>query len=166
MDNNHFFANMPSDNRDITKINQAINPNFFLENMGVKPESINIKPKSVFILTAFNDRYLEDYKSIERACIDIGISVSRGDETRINGDILSYIVSQICSAQLIIANISGRNPNVFYELGIAQALGKPVVIVSKGAKDIPFDLKNRQVIIYDNPADLRLKVQKAVVNAL
>ncbi|EGQ5283669.1 hypothetical protein I4B36_004486, partial [Enterobacter hormaechei] len=84
MDNNHFFANMPSDNRDITKINQAINPNFFLENMGVKPESINIKPKSVFILTAFNDRYLEDYKSIERACIDIGISVSRGDETRIN----------------------------------------------------------------------------------
>ncbi|EGQ5282741.1 hypothetical protein I4B36_003512, partial [Enterobacter hormaechei] len=71
-----------------------------------------------------------------------------------------------CSAQLIIANISGRNPNVFYELGIAQALGKPVVIVSKGAKDIPFDLKNRQVIIYDNPADLRLKVQKAVVNAL
>lgn len=166
LDNNHFFANMPNDDRSISAINQAINPNFFLENMGVHPDALSIKPKSVFILTPFNDRYLNDYKAIEQACINIGISVSRGDEERINGDILSYIVSQICSSQLIIANISGRNPNVFYELGIAQALGKPAIIVSKGAKDIPFDLKNRQIIIYDSLSDLTSKIQKAVVSVL
>ncbi|HGW4197075.1 TPA: hypothetical protein ACNH0M_001121 [Morganella morganii] len=166
LDNNHFFANMPNDDRKIGAINQAFNPYFFLENMGLNPDTLSIKPKSVFILTPFNDRYLNDYKAIEQACINIGISVSRGDEERINGDILSYIVSQICSSQLIIANISGRNPNVFYELGIAQALGKPVIIVSKGAKDIPFDLKNRQVIIYEVLSDLTSKIQKAVVSLL
>lgn len=166
IDNNHFFANMKNDNREISKINQAISPIFFLNNMGINPDNIAIKQKSTFILTAFNDRYYEDYQAIENACLDIGISVSRGDEVRIEGDILSHIVYQICSSQLVIANISGRNPNVFYELGIAQALGKPVIIVSKGAKDIPFDLKNRQVIIYDTPQDLHFKIQKAVVNAL
>ncbi len=166
LDNNHFFANMPNDKRNVGEISQAINPHFFLENMGLYPKALSVIPKSVFILTPFNDRYLNDYRAIEQACINIGISVSRGDEERINGDILSYIVAQICSAQLIIANISGRNPNVFYELGIAQALGKPVIIVSKGAKDIPFDLKNRQIIIYDNLSDLTSKIQKAVVSVL
>ena len=72
LDNNHFFANMPNDDRKIGAINQAINPYFFLENMGLNPDTLSIKPKSVFILTPFNDRYLNDYKAIEQACINIG----------------------------------------------------------------------------------------------
>ena len=53
------------------------------------------------------------------------------------------------SAQVILADLFGKNPNVFYELGLAHALKKPVVLVSSNDKDVPFDLQHIRVIYYD-----------------
>jgi hypothetical protein len=44
--------------------------------------------------------------------------------------------------------MSERNPNVFYELGLAHAIGKPAILVAKTEEDIPFDLRHVRVIVY------------------
>ncbi len=56
---------------------------------------------------------------------------------------------QIEKAKLLLADLSGKNPNVFYELGLAHALEKPVVLVSSNQDDVPFDLRHIRVILYD-----------------
>ena len=55
----------------------------------------------------------------------------------------------ITEAKVLIAVLTNRNPNVFYELGLAHALKKPVVLVSSSEGDVPFDLQHIRVIYYD-----------------
>jgi hypothetical protein len=62
--------------------------------------------------------------------------------------ILQRIYNQIAKADLIVADMTTRNPNVFYEVGYAHALGKPVILLTQEADDIPFDLKHYPHIIY------------------
>lgn len=65
------------------------------------------------------------------------------------GHIIEEIWTAIVSAILIIADCSGRNPNVFYEIGLAHAIGKPVILITRDEEDVPFDLHHRQYIRYD-----------------
>ena len=62
---------------------------------------------------------------------------------------MEQIWSGIKSAKVLVAELTKRNPNVFYELGLAHALQKPVVLVSSNEEDVPFDLKHIRVIYYD-----------------
>ncbi len=55
----------------------------------------------------------------------------------------------IAHAKVLVAELTSRNPNVFYELGLAHALKKPVVLVSSNEADVPFDLQHIRVIYYD-----------------
>lgn len=54
---------------------------------------------------------------------------------------------------IIIAEVSGRDANVMYEIGIAHAIGKKVVMIAQDAGDIPFDLQRHRFIVYDNTED-------------
>ncbi|MBN8962620.1 MAG: hypothetical protein J0H71_15915 [Rhizobiales bacterium] len=65
------------------------------------------------------------------------------------GKIIDQIWSGINSARVLVAEMTTRNANVFYELGLAHALQKPVVLVSSNEADVPFDLKHIRVIYYD-----------------
>lgn len=65
------------------------------------------------------------------------------------GKIIDQIWSGINSARVLVAELTTRNPNVFYELGLAHALDKPVVLISSNGEDVPFDLKHIRVIYYD-----------------
>ncbi len=65
------------------------------------------------------------------------------------GKIIDQIWSGINSAKVLVAELTTRNPNVFYELGLAHALNKPVVLVSSNEQDVPFDLQHIRVIYYD-----------------
>jgi hypothetical protein len=65
------------------------------------------------------------------------------------GKIMDQIWSGINAAKVLVAELTSRNPNVFYELGLAHALQKPVVLVSSNGDDVPFDLKHIRVIYYD-----------------
>jgi hypothetical protein len=62
---------------------------------------------------------------------------------------MDQIWSGINAAKVLVAELTSRNPNVFYELGLAHALNKPVVLVSSNEPDVPFDLKHIRVIYYD-----------------
>jgi hypothetical protein len=60
------------------------------------------------------------------------------------------IQNAIREADLLLCEMSERNPNVFYELGLAHAIGKPAILVSRTTDDIPFDLRHIRVIVYDS----------------
>ena len=62
---------------------------------------------------------------------------------------MDQVFRGIHAAKVLVAELTNRNPNVFYELGLAHALSKPVVLVSSNEGDIPFDLKYIRVIYYD-----------------
>jgi nucleoside 2-deoxyribosyltransferase len=57
---------------------------------------------------------------------------------------------KINQAAFIIADVTGRNPNVMYELGIAHTLGKPVIIITQEINKIPFDFKHLRHYVYED----------------
>ncbi len=62
---------------------------------------------------------------------------------------MQSIWETINKSRVIIAEMTNRNPNVFYQLGVAHALGKPVVMVTQSMDDVPFDLKHLRCIVYE-----------------
>jgi hypothetical protein len=65
------------------------------------------------------------------------------------GKIIDQIWTGIRTARVLVAELTGRNPNVLYELGLSHALRKPVVLVSSNEDDVPFDVRHVRVIYYD-----------------
>jgi len=113
------------------------------------------------------------YKAIyEPAIAKSGLrSVRADDEIFATGKIIDQVWSGINQAKVLVAELTGRNPNVFYELGLAHALNKPVVLVSSSQADVPFDLQHIRVIYYDmrDPfwgEKLIAKVSENIVSAL
>jgi hypothetical protein len=74
---------------------------------------------------------------------------SRGRTFRATGGVMEQIWDQITKSKLLLADLSGKNANVFYELGLAHAARKPVVFTASAVDDVPFDLRHLRVIIYD-----------------
>ena len=66
----------------------------------------------------------------------------------------------------MIANINGRNPNVFYELGIAHTLDKPTLLVAKTVSDVPFDIRSKRLILYKDENELRDHLQTNLTRVL
>jgi nucleoside 2-deoxyribosyltransferase len=91
------------------------------------------------------------YDSIFRPAIErIGLMPIRADaEIFSTGKIMDQVWRGIRSAKVLVAELTSKNPNVFYELGLAHALNKPVVLVSSNEDDVPFDLRHIRVIVYD-----------------
>lgn len=103
----------------------------------------------VFVLMPFRDEFRDVYESgIKLACKDAGTYCERVDDQKFDETILEHIYNQIQSADIIVADMSGCNPNVFYEVGYAHALHKRVILLTKDTKDIPFDLKHHRHIEY------------------
>lgn len=103
-----------------------------------------------FVMMPFgqwNDIY---YKEVYVPAIkEAGFEPIRGDEIFSSGSVVEQIWEQIDKSKVLLADLTGKNPNVFYELGLAHAARKPVVFTSGALDDVPFDLRHLRVIIYD-----------------
>lgn len=108
------------------------------------------RPKSYcFVLMPFDKGFDDIYEyGIKGACADADVYCERVDEQIFLGSMLDRIYNQISRADILVADMTGRNANVFYEVGYAHALGKPVVLLTQRAEDIPFDLKHFPHIVY------------------
>jgi nucleoside 2-deoxyribosyltransferase len=73
----------------------------------------------------------------------------RADELEHNRGAVQVVYDQIQSAHLVVADMTGRNSNVYYEVGYAHALGKDVILLTHRAEDLPFDLRGFNHIVYD-----------------
>jgi hypothetical protein len=139
-----------------------LSSNEFLSKYNINPDKIEIDKKLVFILTPFNDNSIGDFHAIRIACNESGLLAIRGDEEATSGDIFFHIINFIAKSQIVIANINGRNPNVFYELGIAHMMNKSTILVSRMGQEIPFDIQPMHVIFYDSVEELRIKIREAL----
>lgn len=135
----------------------------FFKNLGLNTKEINVEKKSVFVLTPFSKRESQTFTIVNKVCRDVDLKCSRGDEVYRENNILSHIVKSILQANIIIVNINGRNPNVFYELGICHAIGKPVLIISKSKNDLPFDINAKNIIFYNGDHDLEIKLKNELL---
>lgn len=164
-DINHLLFNTPEINNDI-KFEHNINSNEFIKSMNIKENDTKIDPRLIFVLTPFNDAFSEDFFQIRNILSDFNFNCIRGDEQNITGNILPHIIKKIIQSRVVIANITGRNPNVFYELGIAHALNKPTIIISKNESDIPFDIKSQRIIFYKTKEDLKSSLKESLLKIL
>ena len=149
-------------NKDAT---DAVDPDRFLSGFGIDQRRIKIDRKLIFYLTPFSKDQEREFSSLKRICDTGGLLLRRGDEERIESNILGHIVRNISEARFVVANINGRNPNVLYELGIAQALGKTTFIISKTLEELPFDIQANRVITYSTYKELEEKLAREVVRA-
>lgn len=110
----------------------------------------NKSPKPfVFVLMPFHKAFDDIYQlGIKAACSEADAYCERVDEQYYDGSMLDRIYNQISRADVIVSDLTGRNPNVFYETGYAHALGKRVILLTQNAEDIPFDLKHYHHITY------------------
>ena len=106
---------------------------------------------SCFVMMPFASPLGDYYKSLfEPAIQKTGLIPIRADADIFGtGKIMDQVWRGINDAKVLVAVLTGRNPNVFYELGLAHALKKPVVLVSLNEDDVPFDLHHIRVIYYD-----------------
>ena len=106
---------------------------------------------SCFVMQPFAQPLGSYYEKIFKPAIEkAGLQPVRADaEIFGTGKIIDQIWRGIKNAKVLIAELTTRNANVFYELGIAHALQKPVVLVAANEPDVPFDLKHIRVIYYD-----------------
>lgn len=127
--------------------------------MEKKLMNTSTKPKKFcFVLMPFTDDFEDIYKlGIKQSCEDAGAYCERVDEQIFTESILERVYNQISKADFIVADMTDRNPNVFYEVGYAHALGKRTILLTQNVDDIPFDLKHYPHIVY-NKGISKLKV--------
>lgn len=124
---------------------------------------------TIFIIMPISDADpdIEDCLStIKRAASAAGVNAIRVDELEHSGEITDVILEKIVNSELIICDISINRSNVYYELGYAHALKKPVIISAKKDTIIPFDIKDFNIIIYKSYTDLEKRLIKRIESYL
>ncbi|MFQ2895620.1 nucleoside 2-deoxyribosyltransferase [Aeromonas caviae] len=105
--------------------------------------------KSAFVLMPFAQELADVYKFlIVEGLEQSGYVVKRADDIKSQSNILNDIISAIVSSDLIVADLTGSNPNVYYELGVAHALNKNVILLTQDIDELPFDLRSYRVVSY------------------
>lgn len=108
-------------------------------------------PPKAFVVMKFDEPFDDLYREVIRpVCENSGFQVERADDVFRPGIILQDIINSLLDSDLVIAEVTPPNPNVFYELGYAHALGKPTVLLARRGGELPFDISGYRVIFYDD----------------
>jgi hypothetical protein len=121
------------------------------------------KPRSVFVIMPFAEAFDDVYELGIKASVEaLGWECQRADEIIHNRDIMCQVCQGIRQARLVIADLTGQNANVFYELGMAHALEKDVILLAQDVGDVPFDLRPMNIIAYDTILPLRQRLTETL----
>jgi len=119
----------------------------------------HIRSGYAFIAMAMdpNDPALEDVlDAIKEGASKCGVAAERIDEAHSNEPITGRMLAAIESAEFVVVDLTYVRPNVFYEAGYAQGLGKTPIYIARKGSEIPFDVKDYPVIVYPNMRELRV----------
>lgn len=132
---------------------------FTIESAGKESEA---KPH-VFVAMPFS-KDMDDvfYYGIQRPIHAAGFLCERVDQNSFTGDILDRIKKRIENAAIVIAELSGANPNVYLEVGYAWGKGRPTILLIRDAKELRFDVRGQRCLVYERIRDL----EKALVKEL
>ncbi|MDB5713025.1 MAG: hypothetical protein JWO15_422 [Sphingomonadales bacterium] len=112
-----------------------------------------IETQLVSVMMPFDVAFAPVYMAIQQAGIAYNLLTRRADEIWEAPGIIQDIVSLIDRARIVVCDLTGRNPNVFYEAGIAHTLGREVIIITQSEHDVPFDLRHLRHIRYLNNSE-------------
>jgi hypothetical protein len=119
-------------------------------------EHENIEQQLASAMMPFDAAFNDVYAAIQEA----------SDAIWENPAIIQDVVSLIDRSRVVICDCSGRNPNVFYEAGIAHTLGREVILITQSEHDIPFDLRHLRYIRYLNNAEGRAALTAALADRM
>ncbi len=114
------------------------------------------------VMMPFDPRFNEVYATIRATAKAMKMECLRADDIWKHDAIIQDIVSLINSSRIIICDCSGRNANVFYEVGIAHTLGRNVILITQSEADIPFDLRHLRHIVYLNNGEGRADLAERI----
>jgi hypothetical protein len=158
-DVNHLLISSQSRQPDVVETAKQGLPSTFFSSAGISPEDLTIERDLIFVLTPFHPTYKKQFEVIASVCSGLGLKAMRGDEEFVSGDVFPHILRLIARARIVVANIDGRNPNVFYELGIAHAMGKPTILIAPTPEDVPFDVRTKRLVLFQSLDELREKLR-------
>jgi hypothetical protein len=122
-----------------------------------------------FCLLPFHEQFMQIYEqAIVPAFEASGLRGLHAGQIFDNREIIEDIWESICTCRLVVADVTGRNANVFYELGICHTLGKEVIVITQDRNDVPFDIRHRRFIEYhpERLASLKGTLQQTVQRVL
>lgn len=132
-------------------------------------QTVNLAEKvvtspSVFVIMSFKDTkaYKDLYTAIKRVCDKYDYEAKRVDESNFHKRIIPEITRQIRHCAFVIADVTEERPNVFYELGFADGIGKEVILVAKEGTIPPFDIHDVPVLPWDSFTEFEEELTKRV----
>lgn len=126
------------------------------------PEHENIEPTLVSAMMPFDAGFNDVHAAIQLAASNAGLRCRRADDIWENPAIIQDVVSLIDRSRIVVCDCTGRNPNVFYEAGIAHTLGREVILITQSEHDIPFDLRHLRYVRYLNNVEGRAALTQAL----
>ena len=125
-----------------------------MKSLGIRPIVFQIPqenrdPRLIALMMPFDDDLKPVHEVIKEIAAELGLQCLRADDIWNDSTIIQDIFSLIYKSELVICDFSRRNPNVFYEAGIAHTLGRNLVPIVQDFNDIPSDMRQHRHLIYD-----------------
>jgi hypothetical protein len=123
--------------------------------------------RSVFVAMPFA-REMDDvfYYGIQRPAHNTGLLCERVDQETYTGDILARVKERIEAAAVVIAELTGANPNVYLEVGYAWGKGRPTILVVKSDQELKFDVRGQKCLTYERIRDLEEALRRELAALL
>ena len=113
----------------------------------------SMEPDLVSVMMPFQMEFSAVYETIKEAASRVGLRCMRVDDLWDHSTIIQDVFSLIFRSFIVVCDFSGKNPNVFYEAGIAHTLGKHMIPITQSEHDIPFDLRHHRFAKYLNNSE-------------
>ncbi len=116
---------------------------------GKPSDNLESVASDVFVAMPFKPDMAPVYSLICEATQALHLSVKRADEFSSSNSIIADVWSAIWNSKCVVADCTGKNPNVFYEIGVAHTVGLPVILIAQSKDDIPFDVRHIRYLEYE-----------------
>lgn len=123
-------------------------------------------PSLVLVLMPLRDELSALYEMVRGAGQELGLTVNRADAAYAPGRITDQIADAVSRAGLIIADVTGQNADVLFEIGIAMSLRKRIILLAETGERLPFDIAHLPVIFYENSSVGAFELRRLLVETM
>lgn len=130
------------------------------------PVDMPREPSLVAVMMPFTTEFDVVYETIEMGVRDAGLHCARADNIWEHDHVMGDVLSLLWRSGIVVADLTGKNANVFYEAGLAHALPRPTVLVTQRSEDVPFDLQSIRYLRYGLGTGERAELRKKLSDRL